>query len=207
MRHPPPSCAGKVKKLSIRCFVAVELEEGITRKLGKIIEEIRHKLGTDNKSIRWVNPENIHLTLKFLGEVDDNLICDICQATDRCAGEFEPFEFTVAGLGCFPPGGGAARVLWVGLEEGRENLQALQEGLEDALKELDFPPEPRKFSPHLTLARIKNAAVGKAGQQLIKTINPPVLGSQYVSELVVFQSELTKTGPIYTPLHHAPLGK
>jgi len=192
--------------LSIRCFIAIDLEERIIHKLGKIIEDVRQDLNTDDKSIRWVKPEDIHLTLKFLGEVDDNLICDICRATDQCAGEFDPFEFEVAGLGCFPPGG-AARVLWLGMEEGKENLQVLQERLDNYLKELDFPPEPRKFSPHLTLARIKSAAMGKAVQQLVKTLNPPSVGRQSVTELVVFQSELTKTGPIYTPLHHGPLGK
>lgn len=186
--------------MSIRCFIAVELEHVMKRELGRLQARLRHKFDVGDKSMKWVRPENVHLTLKFLGDVEDGQIPDICRAVDQAVKESAPFIFELGNCGCFPAAG-AARVLWVGILEGEREMEKLQQVLENSLQTSGFPPEGRKFSPHLTLARIKNAKAGRLVQEAAKTIEPFHLGRQEVCEIVVFQSALTPAGAIYTPLH------
>lgn len=187
--------------MSIRCFIAVELDSGIGRALHRVQDRFRRKLGNETSGIRWVQPERIHLTLKFLGDVDDTIIMKVCAVVDAAVKGVEPFDIEIADVGCFPPDG-AARVLWVGVTAGSELLCSLQKKLDDELAELGFAPERRKFSAHLTLARIKQVRMGHRISELVQSVEPVFLGSQAVSSLTVFQSELTRTGPIYTAMHH-----
>ena len=186
--------------MSIRCFIAVELEHVMKRELGRLQARLRHKLDVGDKSMKWVRPENVHLTLKFLGDVEYEQVPEICRAVDQAVKESAPFFFDLGNCGCFPAVG-AARVLWVGILEGEREMVKLQQALENSLQPSGFPPEGRKFSPHLTLARIKNAKAGRGVQEAAKTIEPFHLSWQEVFEIIVFQSELTPTGPIYTPMH------
>lgn len=192
--------------MSIRCFIAVELDEEIKRELAKLQDRLGRALGSDESMIKWVRPENIHLTLKFLGEVDDKLLPDICAAVSEAAGTFGAFDFEVGNCGCFGSGG-SARILWVGITGGNEKLAALAKAVDDNLGVLDFPPERRKFSAHLTLARIRNVKVGRAVREVVDKLDGFTLGSQDVTELTVFQSELRRSGPIYTAVHHGPLSE
>jgi len=192
--------------MSIRCFIAVELDEGIRRGLAKLQSRLGRALGSNESMIKWVRPQNIHLTLKFLGEVDDHFLPDICAAVSEAAQTFAPFDFEVGNCGCFGSAG-SARVLWVGIAGGNENLAALAQAVDDNLGVLDFPPERRKFSAHLTLARIRNVKIGRAVRAVVDDLAPFSLGSQNVTELTVFQSELSRSGPTYTALHHAALAQ
>ncbi|MCK5269950.1 MAG: RNA 2',3'-cyclic phosphodiesterase [Sedimentisphaerales bacterium] len=190
--------------MSIRCFIAIELDEGIRGELGRLQDRLRRRLQVNDKAVKWVRPENVHLTLKFLGEVADRVIPDICSAVSEAAGEIAPFTFEVTDCGCFPRSG-AARVLWVGVKQGKETLLQLQEMVELYLAEIGFPPEERRFSAHLTLGRIKNTEAGRLVHDAVAELEPIRLGCRDVSEITVFQSELTQSGPIYTPLHHGKL--
>jgi len=190
--------------MSIRCFIAIELDEAVRKELGRLQDRLRRRFDVLDTSVNWVRPENIHLTLKFLGDVQDNVIADICSAVSMAVVGTVPFDFEFANCGCFPPSG-SARVLWTGITDGSKELQSLQTALENHLGMLGFPPEGRKFTPHLTLARIKNAKIGRTVQDAVKDIEPFVLARQNVWALTVFQSELTRTGPVYTALHHAKL--
>ena len=147
--------------MTLRCFVAIELDEGIGRQLGRLQGRLGKELSLAQKAIRWVKPEQIHLTLKFLGEVDDKTVPDICKAVSSAGGEFDPFEFEVGNCGCFGSGG-VARVLWVGVTSRDDKLGALAESVDKHLQKMGFAPEHRKFSAHLTLARIRDAAAGAA---------------------------------------------
>ena len=191
--------------MSIRCFVAAELDETIRKQIAQLQDRLRRKLPPDTTSLKWVKPENIHLTLKFLGEVDDNLIDDICTAVSETTRRFDSFDFEIADCGCFGSSS-SARVLWVGVKEANDKLAELARAVDKALATLRFPRERRKFGGHLTLARIRSSKSGRLVRDVVQNLEPISLGSQNVSQLTVFQSDLTRSGPIYTPLHHAPLG-
>lgn len=190
--------------MSIRCFVAVELDRTIQKQLDRLQERFRRDHKINDSALKWVRSQNIHLTLKFLGEVPDRQIVDICAAVSQAASQSAPFDLEIGNCGCFPPRG-SARVLWVGLTTGLEPLKTLQENLELSLLDLGFEPEHRPFSPHLTLARIKNAQIGRLLSDTVGSLDPLTVGGQSVAEITVFQSDLDRTGPTYTPLHHAPL--
>lgn len=191
--------------MAMRCFVAVELDRTLQRALAGAQDGLRRHLGSEGDAVKWVRPEQIHLTLKFLGDTEDRLIREVCVAVSEVAAEFDPFSFTVADVGCFPPRG-AARVLWAGVGDGHEDLEAVQEMLEVRLADVGFALEARRFSAHLTLARIKLPRSGHAAREAVEAAGPEVFGVQAVERLVVFQSVLDRAGPTYTVLHHAPLG-
>lgn len=189
----------------MRCFIAVELDDAVQSALGRVQDRFRRDLGQNANSLKWVRPENIHLTLKFLGDVDDPLIPQVCTAVSGVAEQYEPFDFEIANPGCFGSAD-SARVLWVGIGAGHERLIPLAEAVDAAMNELGFAAEARRFSAHLTLARIRNVNLGRQVHQLVARSKPLRVGIQGVGQLTVFQSELSRAGPCYTAMHHAPLG-
>ena len=192
--------------MSIRCFIAIELDPAVRRGLRRLGRRLLSQFPGSESAIKWVQPDNIHLTLSFLGDVGDRIIPDICTAASAAAQAHSPFDIEIADCGSFPPAR-PARVLWVGVTTGAEPLAALQQSLQDRLAEVGFAPENRKFTAHLTLARVKNAQAGRQVLDMLKDIAPINIGSQAVTELTVFQSQLLRAGPLYTALHQAPLGK
>ncbi|MFC1782162.1 RNA 2',3'-cyclic phosphodiesterase [Planctomycetota bacterium] len=189
--------------MSIRCFIAIELNDAIQRKLGRLQNRLGGKLHHP-PGITWVKPDHMHLTLKFLGDVDDTVINDVCSAASEAAAQVVPFEFELGSVGCF---GSAAstRVIWVGVTTGLSHLEKLHQSVDKQLAQIGFPPERRKFSPHLTLARVRNVKVGSAVRPAVDKLEPISFSAQNVSEITVFQSDLSSGGPVHTPLHHAPL--
>ncbi len=192
--------------MAIRTFVAVELADSIHRQLGRLQQNLRNDLALPDRGLNWVRPDHIHLTLKFLGDVEDRRILDVCQAVSDAAADCPPFELDSAVVGSFPPNA-SARVIWAGIDSGVDPLARLQKSVEEALAAVGFPRESRKFSPHLTLARIKNIALGNQIRREIEAFPSPKLGTEWVEELTVFQSVLSRQGPDYTALHRAPLRK
>ena len=192
---------------TLRLFIAIELSAEIHKNLAEAVRLLRIDSGT---GISWVKPENIHLTLKFLGDTPRVKIPAITQTLtqkmNQCA-QCAPFNLTVRGTGCFPSPR-QPRVLWVGVEA-PEELNDLQQAVEKALLPLDIPNEKRPFSPHLTLARINNAAesiVQNKYQQLL-TYRESNFGQMSAEYLTLFQSTLARTGSIYTPLARIPLNQ
>jgi 2'-5' RNA ligase len=186
----------------VRLFIAFELDEAVRKQLGRLIEALR----IDAARIRWVEPKNIHLTLKFLGEVPDGAVAKVCQAAGEVAAAAAPVEFRIAGVGAFP-NVRAPRVIWVGVPDPPQELIAVQQALEARLAELGYRKEARRFAPHLTLGRVKgvrnrNALAGR----LENFADWNADGGQYCDELTVVASELRREGPIYTAVHRAPLG-
>jgi len=184
----------------MRTFVAVELDESIRRGLA----ELQNRLRQFDRAVRWVRPESIHLTLKFLGEVPDQQIAAVCAAVDETAAASSGFEISVAGAGCFPPRG-PARVVWAGLTEPTGRLAACQQACEQAMGRLGFAPEARAFHPHLTLGRVKQASSGRDLRPAIEGLADFDGGSQQVGELVLFESRLRREGALYVALHRARL--
>jgi len=196
--------------MAFRLFVAIELEKSIRGSLDRLSRSLQDNKLVDH-SIRWVRSESMHLTLKFLGEVEDQLILELSNKLTGLAGQFDPFDIEVAGLGCFPATG-AARVLWCGISQGLEDLQALAEAIDIGANELGFALEGKKFSAHLTLARIKNAQTGHEVREFLEKQNGEreasysKIGCQSVTRIDLIHSDLTRSGPVYTPMHHATLG-
>lgn len=190
----------------IRAFIAVELGDEMHRKLADV--QRRMKSGTPSGSVRWVRPESIHLTLKFLGNVPEQQIEKIAQALKNALQWSCPFSFVVGGTGCFP-NPKRPSVAWVGVEDPSGGLKKVQEAVEQALAPLGFAPEGRPFKPHLTLGRISrnaNAAEYRAIGECVQGLDVGYLGKVEVKEIVLMRSDLSPDGARYTPLARLSLG-
>ncbi len=188
-------------KQRVRTFVAVEMSEAVRAAAAKIIR----RLAKCDAAVRWVEPEKMHLTLKFLGEVGTLEIPDVCRAVEEAVVEVPGFTFDVAGVGAFPKIE-RPRTIWLGVTTGVEQLAELHGQIEKGLEKLGYPPENRRFSPHLTLGRVKHAGPElEELSELIKSLADKPSGTAAVDEVTVFSSELTREGPIYQPLSHAGL--
>jgi len=185
----------------IRSFLAIELPEAIRRK----IEEVQKELKLSHADVRWVNPENIHLTLKFFGNIDESRIDPIVKSLEGPIQTTSPFSVSIRGMGSFPHFKNP-RVIWMGLKEGKEVLVALQKGVDGELKKIGFEPEERDFNPHLTLGRTKS---NRGRDELIgrmEKYQEEEFGNFRVERVVLLKSELRPSGPIYTLLKELRLG-
>jgi 2'-5' RNA ligase len=177
----------------VRLFLALELPASLRDRLAALQSRLR----PTSAGWRWVRPEGIHLTLRFLGEVEAQQDSACRSAWRDAVRPLPPFRFSVEGIGRFPPAG-RPRVLWVGVrEEGSAGvLQALVGRLERAARECGFPPERRRFSPHLTLARAARGGRpewhGGAKESLGERVE--------VDRVLLFLSELRPSGARYTAL-------
>lgn len=182
----------------MRCFIAIDISDDIRKNLAKLQNELRRGADVHKGDVKWVEPESIHLTLKFLGEIKDEQAVDVCNITKEVAGRHKSFDLEVEQVGHF--GGASARVLWVGAGQKSNELLALQQDLEEQLDLAGWPKEGRKFSAHLTLCRIRNTKAGSKLVQLIRPYKDFYLGTISADSVCVFQSELRPEGPIYTVL-------
>jgi len=189
----------------MRTFIAIDLDDPIRRALRRVRDRVGPAL--HDRAVRWVKPESIHLTLKFLGDVDAEAVPLVAEAMAGACAMVAPFSFSVGGFGFFP-GLRNPRIFWVGVEPRGPDLAILQESIEKAMARLGFRREKRAFKPHLTLARIRGrirALDGKAPEKPHLPDRPDTLGEQFVPEIVLFQSELKPSGALYVPLATAPL--
>ncbi len=182
----------------MRCFIAIDIDEHNRAALGELQRQLKGEVDVKKSDVKWVKPGNIHLTLKFLGEIRDEQVVDVCNITKEVAGRHSSFELDIESVGHF--GGRSARVLWVGTGKGRENLLQLQKDLEEQLALAGWPPEKRAYSGHLTLCRIRNSKAGFKMAQVAEQYRDFKVGVIVADSVTVYQSELTPAGPIYTVL-------
>ncbi len=185
------------KSSKIRLFVAIDLPEEEKRRLKKILAELKKELG----GIKWVDPDNIHLTLKFLGDVSIGKVPLLRSALDQAVFPVKPFSMKTGDLGIFPKTG-RPRVLWLGLEKGGNELSDLRERLEKFLSPLGFPPEKRKFTPHLTLGRIKSRSGAISATNFLRETSEgrfglERLGPMNITMLLLIKSVLSPRGAIH----------
>ncbi len=184
----------------MRLFIAVELPEAIK----KSIAEVQERLRTAGAHAAWTRPEGIHLTLKFLGEVEEAKAASITDAlAGACRGRGQ-LRLEITGAGAFPSVK-APRVLWLGLAGEIEKLAVLQAAVEDAMEGLGFEREDRKFSPHLTLARVKFLKPRDNWPALIEGIRDVKLGGFTADHVSLMKSELRQDGAVYTEMGRAEL--
>ncbi|MFH1419255.1 MAG: RNA 2',3'-cyclic phosphodiesterase [Planctomycetota bacterium] len=185
----------------MRTFIAIELDDAVRKQLRNLQEKLRPHCG----KLRWVDPNHIHLTLKFLGEIPDARVPSVSEAMQQLAREFGPFDIGIRKTGTFPPHQ-SIKVVWVGIEDPAGGLAKYQARCEDLLAALGFPKERRRFSPHLTLARNRDPA-GSAAIRAALDHEPPFdAGIQTVTGATFYQSTLTPRGPIYNALSKHALG-
>jgi len=164
------------------------------------ISGIQEKLKAAGADVSWTRPEGMHLTLKFFGEIEDKRIPKIEKALDAVVNGIPTFTLSVSGMGTFPDMR-RPRVIWIGLKEDGGNLLRLQKGVEEDLKKTGFPSEDRRFTPHITLGRIRSNKNTDKLLRLIEEEKVEELGSFDVSEVHLIKSELKPAGAEYTELY------
>jgi 2'-5' RNA ligase len=180
----------------MRCFIAIDLDEEIRGALSNLQQQLAAGADIKKSDVKWVRPESVHLTLKFLGEVKDEKILEVCNAAKEVAGRHNSFDLKIESVGYF--GGRSARVLWVGTDS--DNLSRLQKDLEQRLAQAGWPEEKREFSGHLTLCRVRNPKAGVRLATISENYKDFKLGVMLADSVTLYQSQLKPTGPVYTPL-------
>jgi RNA 2',3'-cyclic 3'-phosphodiesterase len=184
----------------LRTFIAIELDETLRLAIKRVQDKFKRQVPPE--SVRWVAPDGIHLTLKFLGDTPRSRVAEIEAALRRACAAFRPFEFSVEGRGCFP-NYRRPRVIWVAVRDRGQSLARLNQAVEREVAPLGWPTEDRAFSPHLTLGRVtRNAdsrAEGTIGQIVEKSVVEQI-GLQRVTAVNLIMSDLRPNGAVYSRL-------
>lgn len=189
---------------TIRAFIAIEIPREIQEAIATGIAPLKSSAG--KSAVRWVATENIHLTLKFLGDVSVTNLENLKQALRVEADQYPRFEIHVGGLGCFP-NPRKPRVIWIGIQ-GPATLVSLQRGVDMATAKLGYMGEDRPFSPHLTIGRVReHASPGDLAQLRtgLEALKVGMVGVAPVSHITLFKSDLNPGGAEYTRLFDFPL--
>jgi len=184
----------------MRVFIAIELPESVKEEIARIQE----KLKKTRDKIKWVDPSLIHLTLKFLGEINEKELEKVIGAMEKIAGKFTAFNLEIKGVGAFPSSL-SPRVIWIGVGEGKDAAENLARKVERELNKKGFASENKKWVPHLTLGRVKLLLEKEKLAEVIQGEKDIQGGSIRVEALSIMKSRLTPKGPIYTVLKHIPL--
>ena len=186
----------------LRTFVAIDPGKAVRDRLVALQEA----LARGGAEVKWVEHDNLHVTLLFLGEVNDTDVPAVCGVVAEEAGKLGAFALSVEGAGCFPHAR-RPRIVWAGLQQGRQEVCVLHDALEPPLLELGcYRREERKYTPHITLGRVRNERASAALAVSLARHTGWMAGETMVREVHVLSSELTPHGPIYTVLSRAKLG-
>ena len=192
---------------TVRTFIAIELLDQARSALIEV--QNRLKALVPPKSVRWTAPQNIHLTLHFLGDINAADVEKAAEVVKVAASNYQPFTLTLTGLGCFP-NTRRPRIVWVGVGGETRLLAALYQELGERLKVINFTPETRPYSAHLTIGRVNKIPprhlpqLGAVLEQEKQAIGE--LAQLAVTEIKLIKSDLQPAGPVYTPLARGILG-
>jgi len=189
--------------VSLRTFLAVELSGESRAKLAELAERLRKGAAFTGASLSWTRPEAMHVTIKFLGDIEEGMVGRIAERLEPVCAALPPFVFGVRGLGVFPDPE-RPRVLWAGARKADEAFARLFRAVEETMLGFGFRPEGRAFRPHLTLARIRD---GKGARGLMAIVNDhrrQWCGDTRAERLVLFQSDLRPSGAVHTELRAFP---
>lgn len=194
----------------MRLFVAVDLDRERHEAMARAIDGLRRALAPAgwDRAVRWVSPHNLHLTIRFIGELDEAAGARVRTALSAPL-DVPPFDVVLEGAGVFPPRG-APRVLWIGVAGGGEGLARVFDAVESRLRPAGVAPETRPFSPHLTIGRFRDRGDRSAprGRTRLEDAIAEVrvgAGPLAVRSITLYQSRLTPAGPEYSPLVSTPL--
>ena len=189
----------------LRAFIAVDIPSEIQQTIHKKTEPLRNTLGG---LVRWIPAENLHLTLKFLGDTSQANVEFLIQMMRHEADSCPSFDMHLYGLGSFPSPK-RPRVIYIGIQA-PAGLDALQRGIESSSRRLSYEPEERAFSPHLTIGRVKQNVPAVDQQKISRAIEQTKidsLGTARVDSVHLYKSDLNPSGSVYTRLYSAPLKK
>ena len=179
----------------VRSFIAVDLDEPAIR---QAIVTAQMGLGETRAQLKLVDPEIMHLTLRFLGEIPQATVESVKEAMDSV--RFPPFDVEFSGLGAFP-NLNRINVVWVGIKHGHEQLNEIFHQLEPRLRQMGLPPDNKGFSPHLTIARVKSGLNRAALADYVSSMRDQEFGKMPVRAVRLKKSTLTPKGPIYSTIH------
>ena len=186
-----------------RTFIAVEISPAVCGRAAEIMK----RLQAANAKVSWAKPTNMHLTLKFLGNVPSVELVQICRVVDEAVKDFEPFELVYRGIGAFPSIQ-EPRTIWMGVDQGAEEIVNLQSIVDNAMKKLRFPLEPRRFQPHLTIGRVRDSGPPVLElSRLIEKYADFEGDLSIIDEVVTFSSERAQGEIQYEVIGHTTLGK
>ncbi|PWB48551.1 MAG: RNA 2',3'-cyclic phosphodiesterase [Candidatus Methylomirabilota bacterium] len=185
---------------TIRAFIAANLDPGLKAALAGV----QDRLKATRADVGWVRPENLHLTLKFLGQVEEDRFGAIGEAVAAAAAGCGPVHLVFQGLGAFPSPR-SARVVWIGLSHGAETLAALQARIEAGLEPLGYAREARLFTAHLTLGRVRGPGHREQLARALTEATAEPLGEMVLHRIELMKSDLSPSGARYTILHSFPL--
>ena len=186
----------------MRTFIAIEISEEIRNALAQAQSHLKYA-GAD---VKWVEPVNIHLTLKFLGEITEEKCAKVKAALDSVAAATKPFELSIKDIGAFPkieyP-----RVIWIGLDKGAKETTEIAAKVDEGLSKLGFEKKSRPFAAHLTIGRVRSAKNRDALKEKVTSHKTQVTSPYLITSMILFQSTLTSRGSIYTMLHEAKFAR
>lgn len=186
---------------TIRTFIAIPI--AVEENLADAWDDLRNRF--DNRQVKWVSPDILHLTLFFLGETQPKQVNQIQQELAKQINGFNPFNVVLKGMGYFGSAQ-APKVVWVGVDK-NEELEKLHKATNAVISKLGFTPDERGFNPHITLGRPKNMANYSDLTNLLKSYNQTIFQTSTASEIAHYKSELTPSGAIYSKLYKVELRK
>jgi 2'-5' RNA ligase len=186
----------------MRLFLAIPIDKQILSTLAGAVDKLRGSRGP----VRWVRPEGMHLTLKFLGDTNEDRVESLVQAVSGTCRNIMPFPISVTGAGAYP-NLRRPRVLWAGVVESSGTLKRLVKQVEEEAEKLGWERERREFSPHITIGRVKGNMNIARLTTAVKEIKDEHWGDQEVGELVLYSSKLRPGGAVYEKVHVFKLGK
>lgn len=179
----------------MRLFVGIFLDASLRDAVARLCESLRNACPSARTAVKWTQSENLHLTLKFLGNVDPERVPLLVEAI-RGVSDASAFDIAFGEIQAFPS---LARpqILWIGVEQGEQRLADLAARIDAQLSDIGFPKETRKFSAHLTIGRVREGRSINGFAQAAKSLNPARVGAQRVESVALIESRLTPAGPIY----------
>jgi 2'-5' RNA ligase len=189
--------------MTIRAFLALEISDEARQGVENLAEQVRKGAQFTPARPSWTRPESMHLTLKFLGQIEEGFVERVAQRLEPACAALAPFEYGVRGLGVFPSHR-RPRVVWIGVTKAAEELRRLHAVVEEQLAGLGVPRDQREFHPHLTLARLKSLTGAAALMKIVSTHGRQWCGQSRAERLVFFKSQLDPEGAIYTRLREFP---
>jgi len=190
----------------LRTFIAVDFPPETLTKIAKIIGYFKTQTPMD--ALKWVSAENLHLTIKFIGDIPKDKLVQIRMIIKEALVDKLPFKIGIGGLGMYPNKNNP-RVIWLGVTYD-QTLRDIHHVLNHSLKNAGIEPDKRDYSPHITIARIRQRTQEETRQEIGATLSKfkvDSLGEIKINEIILYQSELTRKGPIYTPLLSQPLNQ
>lgn len=180
--------------MALRCFIAVEIPDVVRSAVGAAVQGLKQS-GAD---VKWVPAENLHITLKFLGSIEEGRVEPVIGALQERLTTCEAVYIRIAGMGSFPPGR-HPRVIWAGIEDGG-GLTAVQASVDGAMVAMGYPAEDRPFSPHLTVGRVRSGRGMALLLTKMEALKGELFGDAEIRRVLVMKSELRPAGAVYAPL-------